>query len=78
MTSEQFVMFCLALISVLITIGAGYATLRERIKSNEIHVLYIKEAMNRLDKNITDIMRALHINRRDHVEIPLKDDIDNG
>lgn len=46
---------------LILTIAAGYATLRERIRTNEIHTAHIRKEITELKVMFFDVMRALNV-----------------
>lgn len=51
-------------IGVIVTLAAGYAGLRERIKESEIHIKNIQQDMTELKGLFYEVMRALKITPR--------------
>lgn len=49
---------------LIATMAAGYATLRERIKTTEVHINYIRKTIEIVQHDIRDIMRSMKLEPR--------------
>ena len=61
---EALLGILIGFISVLVTIGAGYATLRERIKATEIHITNVKNDIHEMKQLFYQVMNALNVRPR--------------